>query len=308
MTESSTVPGARPATTDPAAPGESTVAAAVPPPEPPFSMRRLFGVRGNAGMSLTRAIRLLAFIVVEIAVAIGIWQLIVSVMHTDIDVLPGPAPVWDALRSLLSSPSLWKAAWVTLEETLLGFAFGALAGIVVAIVLDQSKWLARILNPYIVAFQAIPKIAIAPLFLIWFGFGISSKVVLISTLVFFPVLINMVSGLRSTSAEQEELMLVYRASRLDQFRHLRFYASLPYLIAAFEVCLTLSPTAAVFAEILGSGSSTGLGTLIQLYSSQINMGALFAIVVVLTILGVLLNGVVVLMRRTLVRWNPGGGR
>jgi NitT/TauT family transport system permease protein len=298
MTESSTVQSLAPAEEAPprAAAGG-----------PPISMRRIFGSRKSGGWSAARVIRLALFIIIEIAAAIGIWQAIVSITHSDVDVLPGPAPVWQALRALLQSGAVFRAAWVTLEETLIGFAIGAVLGIAVAIVLDQSKWLTRILNPYIVAFQAIPKIAIAPLFLIWFGFGISSKVVLISTLVFFPVLINMVSGLRSTTAEQEELMLVYRASRIDQFRHLRWYAALPYLLAAFEVCLTLSPTAAVFAEILGSGSSTGLGTLIQLYSSQIDMGALFAIVVILTILGVLLNGVVVLARRLLIRWNPGGG-
>jgi NitT/TauT family transport system permease protein len=245
------------------------------------------------------------FITLEIIALLVVWQVVVWALAVDPNIVPGPISVLTSLWQLLQSPLLYSAAGVTLSETLIGFVAGSALGIALAIALSEFPLVEKIANPYIVAFQAMPKIAIAPLFLIWFGFGIESKVALVIVMVFFPILVNMVVGLKSTSQAQLELMMVYRAGRLQMLRRLRFYAAMPYLFAAFEVTLVLSLTGAVFAEILGSGRDIGLGTLMQLYTSKLNVSSMFAVIIVLCIVGVLLYAAVKLAARYFLRWqNP----
>lgn len=264
--------------------------AALPVPE-----RRRVSIRsvlGNVG-----------FVLAEFVAAIALWEILVRVTGVSPRVVPGPAEVGSSLWSLLQSGFLWPAAWVTIQETVLGFAIGALLGIGLAVLMTEVPVLYRVLNPFIVAFQAMPKIAIAPLLLIWFGFGISSKIVLVVVMVFFPILVNTYTGLNSVRAEQLDLMKACRANRWETFRRLRFYAALPFILASFEVSFVLALTAAVVAEILGSGTTMGLGTLLQLFNSRIDMAGMFATVVVLSALGMLLYGLVKVASRYLLRWN-----
>lgn len=244
-----------------------------------------------------------AFLIVELAVAVGLWQLVVTVFDVNPRIVPGPAAVGESLWSLIRSGFLIDAGWVTLQETLLGFAIGAALGIGLAVLLTEIPLLNTVLNPFIVGFQAMPKIALAPLLLIWFGFGISSKVVLVVVMVFFPVLVNTTTGLNSVRPEQLDLMKAYRAGRWATLRRLRFYAALPFLLASFEVSLVLALTAAVVAEILGSGTTVGLGTLLQLFNSRLDMAGMFATVVVLSLLGILLYALVKALSGYLLRWN-----
>ena len=243
------------------------------------------------------------FIVIQIAAAIAVWQLAVSMFSIKEQVLPGPAVVWKSLRGLVESGLVFDAGWITLQETVYGFVIGSALGMGLAIILTEVPLLHKIFNPYIVAFQAMPKIAIAPLLLIWFGFGMTSKVVLVVVMVFFPVLVNMYTGLNSVNEQQLELMKVYRANRWETLRRLRMYAALPFLLASFEVSFVLALTAAVVAEILGSGTTVGLGTLLQMYNARVDMGGMFATVVVLSALGLVLYGLVKLTSRYLLRWN-----
>lgn len=260
------------------------------------SLPRPFG----RSMGIARSVLV---VLVYIFAALLLWQAVVTVFAVDPLVLPGPVPVLTALVNQLQSPFVYGAAWVTFQEAMIGFVLGAGVGIVLAVVLSEWPVTHRILNPYIVAFQAAPKIAFAPLFIIWFGFGMESKIILIATLVFFPILINMYTGLRSVAPEQVELMRVSHASRWQTLRRLRIYAALPFLFAAFEVSFVLSLTGAVFAELLGSGTTVGLGTLVQLYTAKLDMPGLFAVIVVLSIFGVILDYIVKLCARYFLRWN-----
>lgn len=276
-----TDPGAGPATApeSPSAPARS----------PRRAARRLLGQ--------------VAFVVAEFVAAIALWQLLVTVTGVSHQVVPGPQAVWESLWSLIRSGFLLDAGIVTMQETLLGFAIGAALGIGLAVVMTEVPLLYKVLNPFVVAFQAMPKIAVAPLLLIWFGFGISSKVVLVVVMVFFPILVNTYTGLNSVRQEQLDLMRACRANRWETFRRLRFYAALPFILASFEVSFVLALTAAVVAEILGSGTTVGLGTLLQLFNARIDMPGMFATVVVLSVLGMLLYGSVKLLSRYLLRWN-----
>jgi NitT/TauT family transport system permease protein len=207
--------------------------------------------RGQRTVRTVRwALRRVAVFLVYVLVALVAWQAVVSIFRIEPLVLPGPIPVLDALWSQVQSPVVWSATWVTFQEAIVGFAVGAGAGILLAVALAESETLYRLANPYIVAFQAVPKVALTPLFIVWFGFGIWSKVVLIAAFVFFPVMVNMYAGLRSTTDEEEELMRVSHATRWQRLRHLRLYKSLPFLFAAFEASFVLCLTGAVFAELL----------------------------------------------------------
>jgi len=263
-------------------------------PGPPPSRRR-FRPRAVLGHA--------AFVVAEFAIAIGLWELLVRITGVSERVVPGPGEVFSSLKSLMQSGFVVDATWVTLQETLYGFAIGAALGIGLAVLMTEVPVLYKVLNPFIVAFQAMPKIAIAPLLLIWFGFGITSKVVLVVVMVFFPILVNTYAGLNSVRPEQLDLMKACRANRWQTFRRVRFYAALPFILASFEVSLVLALTASVVAEILGSGTTIGLGTLLQLFNSRIDMAGMFATVVILSALGMALYGLVKLLSRYLLRWN-----
>lgn len=257
----------------------------------------------RAGRTARWALRRVAVFLAYVLVALVAWQAVVSIFQIEPLVLPGPIPVLDALWSQVQSPVIWSATWVTFQEAMVGFAVGAAAGILLAIALAESDTLYRLANPYIVAFQAVPKVALTPLFIVWFGFGIWSKVVLIAAFVFFPVMVNMYAGLRSTTDEEEELMRVSHATRWQRLRHLRLYKSLPFLFAAFEASFVLCLTGAVFAELLGSGTSVGLGTMLQMYTARLDVAGMFGIITLLALFGVLLDVVVKLAARYYLRWD-----
>ncbi|MGY4859290.1 ABC transporter permease [Cryobacterium sp. AP23] len=257
----------------------------------------------RAGRSARWALRRVAVFLAYVLVALVAWQAVVSIFQIEPLVLPGPIPVLDALWSQVQSPVVWSATWVTFQEAMVGFAVGAAAGILLAVALAESDTLYRLANPYIVAFQAVPKVALTPLFIVWFGFGIWSKVVLIAAFVFFPVMVNMYAGLRSTTDEEEELMRVSHATRWQRLRHLRLYKSLPFLFAAFEASFVLCLTGAVFAELLGSGTSVGLGTMLQMYTARLDVAGMFGIITLLALFGVLLDVVVKLAARYYLRWD-----
>jgi NitT/TauT family transport system permease protein len=216
--------------------------------------------------------------------------------------------VTKTLYALILNGQMQRAAFVTLEETIIGFLIGSLLGIGLAVALSELRPLRQLLRPYVVAIQAVPKVAVAPLFLIWFGFDIESKVALVISIMFFPVLVNTLTGLDSVSDEQLELMRALRATRWQTLRRVKIYVALPYLFASFEVCLVLSLTAAVVAEMLGSGATVGLGSLINIYSARMSSAGVFAVLVVLSLLGVVLHAAVLLAARVCLAWQqvPGG--
>ena len=242
----------------------------------------------------------------QLFAGLAVWHLLVRALDVDPRVVPLPWDVLVSLHAQVASGWIFGALWLTLQETLIGFVIGSVLGIGLAVVLSEFAMLRGLLQPYIVALQAVPKVAVAPLFLIWFGFGIESKVALVVSIMFFPVLVNTMAGLDSVSEDQLELMRVYRASRWQTLRRLKLYAALPFIFASFEVCLVLSLTAAVIAEMLGSGTTIGLGTLIRIFESRIDTAGIFAVLIVLSLLGVALHAAVLIAQRYLLSWQRAG--
>ncbi len=253
-------------------------------------------------------LRMVAVRALQLIAGLVVWHVVVAGLHVDPSIVPLPLDVIHMMVALFLNGQMEQAAWITLQETLGGFLIGSVFGIGLAVLLAEIGPLRKVIQPYVVALQSVPKVAVAPLFLIWFGFGIESKVALVISIMFFPVLVNTLVGLDSVDPDQLELMRACRASRWQTLRRVKVYVALPYVFASFEVCLVLSLTAAVIAEMLGSGTSIGLGTLINIYSARMSSVGVFAVLAVLSVLGVALHGLVLLAARYSLAWQRSGGR
>ena len=196
-----------------------------------------------------------------------------------------------------------KHGLVTLQEAATGLLIGGVLGFVFGIVLTESKLLMRSLYPYIVALQCMPKVAIAPLLVIWFGFGITSKVIVVGLLCFFPVLVNTISGIRGVSREQLELFAAIRASRLKTHLHLLIPAALPSILTGVELAVVVSLLGAIVGEFVGA--EEGLGVLLLQAQFQMSMPSVFAILLVLALMGVVFNLAIRAVRKRSLFWIAG---
>lgn len=217
-------------------------------------------------------------------------------------ILPTPGAVATTLVQLVLSGSLLPHLWVTLSEIVLGFLGGSLFGMGLGTLVAMSPLAQRILHPYIIASQAMPKLALAPLFALWFGFGILPKALVAALIAFFPLFENTLTGLGEVDAEALELFRMLGASRWHCFSKLRLPHAVPYLFAGLRVAMVLSVVGAVVGEYIGA--SKGLGALIIASQGMMDTPLMFAVFVILTALGIVLYQAVgyveqwVLARRT----------
>ncbi|MBR0724187.1 ABC transporter permease [Bradyrhizobium manausense] len=228
------------------------------------------------------------------------WESLVRGMGIPTIVLPPPSGVAAALLSEISSISFARNFSVTLEEVIAGFAVGSLLGVVLGILIGQSSFLERTLYPYVVAFQTVPKVAIAPIIVIWFGYGLSSKIIITAMIAFFPVIANTIVGLRSAPQDQIEMLQAYTASPWQIFRMVRFPQALPFIFVGLDVAAVLAVIGAVVGEFVGA--KAGLGFLILQKNLTFDMAGVFAILIVLSLIGVGLHGLIEVARRRVLFW------
>ncbi|UCE30941.1 MAG: ABC transporter permease [Burkholderiales bacterium] len=231
----------------------------------------------------------------------ALWKGYVSAFDVSPFILPPPERVFFALIELLQEDGIGDEILVTLTETLLGFGIAILVGVGLGVVLGKVAWLERTLNPFVVATQVVPKIALVPLFILWFGFGIASKVIISAVLAFFPILTNTLAGIKSIDRSHHDVMTSLNASRWDKFRNLELPSSLPYILTGMEVGIVLATIGAVVGEYLGG--SSGLGHLAVETLAAFEVDKLFAVIVLLTLMGFLLYVAVLGLRRVLVPWH-----
>jgi NitT/TauT family transport system permease protein len=191
-------------------------------------------------------------------------------------------------------------ALVTIKEILVGYAVGVLFGGGLGILISQSPLMRRMLTPYIIALQSMPKVAVAPLLVVWFGQGLTSKVIVIALVTFFPLLINVTAGLRSASTEQLELMRSLTASRWQTFRKMQLPNGLPQIFAGLEIAMVLAVIGAVVGEFVGA--QEGLGYFLQLSLALVNPPGMFAVLFLLALISFLLYQTVHLAGRKIVFW------
>jgi NitT/TauT family transport system permease protein len=197
--------------------------------------------------------------------------------------IPVPSTIGVRFYESMMDFTLLRHGWVTISEIGLGFLQGAAAGFVLGMVFAEFETLRVIMNPFIMATQVTPKTALAPLFIIWFGFGIASKVFIVALIAFFPVLVNTIAGVRSVDAEKIDLMRTYGASRLKIIRFVKLPAAFPNIFAGLEVASVTSVLGAIIGEFVGSKS--GLGRLILMAGERLDMGLVFSSILVLLIIG-----------------------
>jgi len=239
-----------------------------------------------------------------LAALIGAWQvaastgLLADVFNVESFLVPSPAEIASALwdnRSLLA-----ENAWVTLQEILLGFLIGLAAGLAFAVLLRLSETLRRAFYPLMVASQAIPIVVIAPILIVWFGFGIAPKLVVVALICFFPIAVNATDGLRSVDPEATKMMRTLDASRWQLLRRLEAPIALPFAFSGAKVAITFAPIAAIFGEWVGADS--GLGVLIREDNANLQTARLFAATVVLAAIALALFGLIALAERRVLTW------
>lgn len=231
----------------------------------------------------------------------GAWKLYIDAYGISRHILPPPESVVTRMIDLMQRPSTFEHVRVTVMEILLGFALGCVIGIVFGFVVGKSPVLEQMLNPFIVATQVVPKVALVPLFVLWFGFGPTSKIVIAALLSFFPLLSNVVLGVKSIGESKRDLMQSLAASPWQAFVMLEFPFALPYILTGMEVGIVLSMIGAVVGEYLGG--DRGLGYLAVYSLSVFNVEQLFAVVILLTVIGFVLYAILGAIRRYVIPWH-----
>jgi NitT/TauT family transport system permease protein len=235
-----------------------------------------------------------------LAVGVIAWEALARLSRLPAFILPPPARVWGRLGDVLGDGTLWRHTQATLVEVLAGLALGMAVAAALGYLVAKSPALERALTPYIVASQSIPVVAIAPLLVIWLGPGLPSKVVVCALIVFFPMLINTVVGLRSVAPELRDLMRALEAGRWQTFVKLEAPAALPVLLGGLKIGATLAVIGAVVGELVGA--DRGLGFLINLGRGQYDTALVFVAVGALVALAMSLYGAVSLAEHVFLKW------
>jgi len=236
---------------------------------------------------------------------LGLWWLATHVFGVASYVLPAPENVFSAAIAGLSrapwdKASYWYHAGVTVWEAVVGFAIGSALGALLGLALSHWPLLGKSWYPYIVGFQSLPKVALAPLMVVWFGFGLEGKVFITAIITFFPVLVNMMAGYQAVEPERIELARSCNASELHLLTKIIIPSCLPFLFAGLGVAAVLSILGAVVGEFVGA--SAGLGMLLMQYNQAMEIAPMFAIILLLAVIGFLLNHIVTLVERRYCFW------
>ncbi|MBC9713700.1 ABC transporter permease [Streptomyces sp. TRM66268-LWL] len=227
------------------------------------------------------------------------WWVIAAAELVEPYLVPSPGKTFQVI---VDKPDyLWQHSWVTTYETLIGFVVAVAIGVFAAVIMVYSSTVEKTLYPILLFAQVVPKIAIAPLFVVWLGFGIAPKIVIAVLIAFFPVVISMVTGLKAVDPEMLQLSSTMGASPWQTFVKIRFPASLPHLFSGLKVAVTLAVTGAVVGEFVGANE--GLGYVILQANGNLDTPMLFAGLLVMSLIGVVLFVIVEIAEKLLLPWH-----
>jgi NitT/TauT family transport system permease protein len=229
-----------------------------------------------------------------------LWTAYVRIAKLSPLVLPTPYAVWQSLIENTMNGQLPAHSVTTLVEIVLGFLLGSVVGIMLGVVTAQSELMRELLSPYILASQAMPKLALAPIMVVWMGFGIAPKVVITALICFFPLLENTIIGLTSTNPHQLELFRALSATNWQTFIKLRVPSALPVIFTGLRVAVTLAVVGAVVGEYVGANK--GLGALVIVTQGSFDTPLMFAIFVYLTVIGIVLYKLMQMLETTFFSW------
>lgn len=250
-------------------------------------------------------IKRIGFLVISLFIGYVIWQGFTTYSDIPSFIFPSPADVWIRLITVIQDGSLLFHTLVTLREVLFGLSLGLTAAIITGYFLAKSRVVEQILAPYIVASQSIPIVAIAPLLVIWLGPGILSKILTSALIVFFPVLVNTIVGIRSVPQELYDLLKSLQASPWQRIFKLEIPAALPVFLGGLRIGATLAVIGAVVGEFVGADK--GLGFLVNVGRGLYDTSLVFVSVITLVLLALALYGSVVLLENRLLSWQKQNG-
>jgi NitT/TauT family transport system permease protein len=238
------------------------------------------------------------FLVVAI---LAVWEIVVRVFSIPAFILPAPSSVAVALWRGTTSMLYVEHLYITVTETLLGFVVGSMLALALGTLIALSRRVEYYVYPFVVMFQAMPKVALAPLIVVWFGLGLMSKVAQAAFTAFFPLMVNTIAGLRSADEDRVALMRSLDASEMQIFTMLRVPSAMPFIMAGFEIAMVLSLIGAIVAEFVGA--QRGLGMLIMSMTFTMDVAGQFSVLLVLSVLGLILNAIIVGIRKRVLFWD-----
>jgi NitT/TauT family transport system permease protein len=250
--------------------------------------------------------RLLALPLV-VALVLLAWEAAVVLGNVNEVIVPRPSSILRALVDGFGAPPTSRASYLvhmrqTLSEMLAGYVLGCSLGVALAMISTRFALVEFLARPFVVAFQSVPKIALAPLLIIWFGLGFNSKFALVVLATFFPLFVNGVAGFKSVEEGPRRLMRSFGASGWQIFTKVTFPTALPFIFAGLEIAMVHAITSAVAAEFLGG--QLGLGVMIMQMEQLLDTPAIFAILLILAVVGWLFNVALGIVRRRVVHWAP----
>ncbi|MFG1461981.1 ABC transporter permease [Xanthobacter sp. DSM 24535] len=235
------------------------------------------------------------------AMLVLIWEVSVNLFKVPDFILPAPSAIAVSLYSGIASGLFVTNFLVTAFQTIAGFLLAAVIGTAIGAVVAQFKIIERIVYPWLVALQTLPKIAIAPLIIIWAGYGIGSKIIIVALVAIFPVLVNTIMGLKSCDQGKLDLMRSLGAGRWETFRTVRLPNAMPFIFAGLNVAIVLAILGSIVGEFVGS--KAGLGNLILEANFQFDVARIFAVLVVLGVFGVVLSLIMRIAQSHFLFWN-----
>ena len=229
------------------------------------------------------------------------WQYGVVLFDVPAYILPTPSAVAVRIYEDFSTGLVYSHFWMTLVEVILGFVLATVIGLSLGTAIALVPFLDRTFYPILLAFQAVPKVAVAPLLIIWFGYGVHSKVVMAALIAFFPILVNVITGLKTTDSRRVLLMKALRAGPIQIYTKVMMPGMLPYLFAGLEVGIVFSLIGAIVGEFVGS--SVGLGSLIIQRQAVVDVAGVFSVLFYLSVMGLVMSLGVKLVADRLSFWS-----
>ncbi|MBI3710391.1 MAG: ABC transporter permease [Proteobacteria bacterium] len=239
--------------------------------------------------------------IVLFVIIMGVWEAGVRLLAVPMFILPAPSAVFVALYRGVSSGLYITHLKITFIATVLGFALGSALAFALGIAIALNRTVEYYLYPYVVMFQSLPKIALAPLVVVWFGLGLPSKVINAALVAFFPLMVNTIVGLRSAEEDRVNLMRSLKAIEGQIFWMLRLPSALPFIMAGLEVAMVFALIGAIVAEFIGA--EAGLGMLIQSMNFTMDVSGQFSVLLILSVVGLILNRAIVAIRRRVLFWD-----
>lgn len=264
------------------------------------------GLKKGAVGTLGRRTSDILTVILSVLAGLVAWHLAVTYLKIPNYVLPKPLAVFEALVDGLgenpaSRASFWYHLYDTMKATIAGFFIGSAVGIVLAALMAEFRFFERALLPYVVGFQSLPKVAIAPLYVIWFGYQIESKTAMSATLVLFPVLLNALQGFSSIDRDRLELMASVDASRWQVFRLIKLPSAMPLLFAGLNLGIVYAMLGTLVSEFMGA--QRGVGVMMMQLQSASDTAGVFALLVLLGVLGYVLIAIMRVLQRKIVFWS-----